>query len=100
MAHHLDGDHTPERRKGRTLSVSDPLVSRVLAGIATEGLDIAQTESWGKSLSSDARLWMRRGGFGERGRISKSDAHRMFAAAFGEPRKQNSLATYRRGGRK
>lgn len=71
----LDGDRTPiERRKGRTLSVSDPLVSRVLAGITIEGCDIAQVERWGKSLNADAKRWVARGGFGQRGRISKLDA--------------------------
>jgi hypothetical protein len=74
-----DGDRTPEqRRKGRTLSVSDPLISRVLAGITIEGCDIAQIECWGKSLNADAKRWVARGRFGERGQITKLDAEMMW----------------------
>lgn len=75
---HLDGDQTLERRKGRTLSVSDPFVSRVLAGITIEGFDIALTERWGKSLNAEVRRWSagRGAGLFSARMLTKADAHR------------------------
>lgn len=98
----LDGDHTPERREGRPrLTVNDPRVEALLAGITFEGANIGEARSFGNALQREADRWQRRGGFGERGRITKADAARMLALAFRQMaslEQPNSLATYRRDG--
>ncbi|WP_156500664.1 hypothetical protein [Croceicoccus bisphenolivorans] len=72
------GACSPEKQKGRPrLCVNDPLVISAVAAIDFEGFNITETKAWGNKLASAARLWMQRGGFGQRGRISKGDAHRM-----------------------
>lgn len=95
----LGRDAPPERREGRNrLSVDDPRTKKCLAALDLSGLDVTELSRFSNRLHREADAWMRRGGFGERGRISKLDAHRQFVAAFGEPRKLNRLATYRPGG--
>lgn len=69
-----DGDHTPERRKGRTLSVSDPLVTAAVAAIAIEGFNIGDTTRWGNRLACDARRWAQGARFNCDRRITKREA--------------------------
>lgn len=93
----LEGKRTPEMRQGRErLSISRPCVELALGSLAIDGYDIAATRRFGNQLAAEADRWKLRGTGGERGLISKADAHRMFNAAFGEPRKLNSLASYHR----
>jgi hypothetical protein len=62
--------------------VSAPLIDSCLADGGFDGEIIQQTRLWGNRLLADARRWMSRGGLAERGRITKRDAHQMFAQAF------------------
>ena len=72
---HQRGDQPPERRKGRAvLSVHDPFVKSAVEAINFRGFDVAETTAWGNSLQAHAQRWMQRGGFAQRGRISKRDA--------------------------
>jgi len=99
----LDGDHTPERREGRPrLSVDDPRTKNSLAALDLSDVDVAGISRFSNRLRRDADQFMRGRSFTERGRISKADAERIFAAAFGAglARQQNSLATYARRGSK
>lgn len=83
---YLEGDLTPERRRGHAvLSVRDPLVSSVLADLTTKADALPQIERWGKSLHAEARRWMARGGLSQERRLTKRDAdmiwRRQFAGA-------------------
>lgn len=51
------GDHTPQRRKGRTLSVPDPLVTAAVAAITISDFNLGETTRWGNRLMADARRW-------------------------------------------
>jgi hypothetical protein len=62
--------------------VNDPRVEALLAGITFEEADINEARRFGNRLVAAADRWKLRSGFGERGRVSKSDAARMFAQAF------------------
>lgn len=90
-----EGRRDPETRQGReTLTVSRPYIEAALASLTVDGFDMHETRRFGNRLAAEAERWMKRGGFGERGRISKADAHRMLAqACHGE---QNRLARYHR----
>lgn len=95
---HLDGDRTPEMRQGRErLSISRPCVELALGSLAIDGYALAEPRQFGNRLAADAARFMSRGPSGERGRISKLDAHQMWRDAFGN-RPTNSLANYRPGG--
>jgi hypothetical protein len=68
----------PEKREGRArLSVRDPLVETVLAGLDLEGLDLDGVRPWSNRLVADARRWLAAGGFSsEHRRLTKADARR------------------------
>ena len=72
------------REKGRkpVLGISDPRVEKSLAALNLNDLNVAETRRFGNLLQAEADRWMLRGGFSENRRITKSDAHRMFAQAF------------------
>lgn len=77
------GGRTPEMRGGRErLTVRDPRIEKALASHSIDETNIEDVRRFGNKLQADADRWLLRGGFSERGRIYKSDAHRMFAAAF------------------
>jgi len=79
-----EGARTPEMRRGRErLTVHNPRIEMALASLGIDPVDVAETRRFGNRLQADADRWMLRGGFADRGRISKSDAHRMFVLAFG-----------------
>jgi hypothetical protein len=73
---------TEKRRLAGTLTRPNRLITACLAGAAFDEAIINETTRWGNRLQADAERWMQRGGFGERGRINKADAHRLFAMAF------------------
>lgn len=74
---------TPEMRRGRErLTVRDPRVEHALAGLNIDNYDVEETRRFGNRLMADARRWMMRGGFADRGRIGKGDAHRLYVQAF------------------
>jgi hypothetical protein len=77
-------DRTPDVRRGRErlLSIRHPRVVKALAGINIDPETLPHAERFGNRLARDADAWIRAGGFAERGRISKGDAHRLFAHAF------------------
>lgn len=82
-----NGARTPEMRRGRErLTVRNPRVEYALAGLDIDPAHVEETRRFGNRLMADAQRWMLRGGFSERRRISKSDAHRMFALACREVR--------------
>ena len=82
---HQKGARTPDMREARTrLSVNEPLVKSAVAAINFSDFNIGETTRWGNRLQADARKWMQRGGFGERGRISKRDAGRILAQQLAE----------------
>lgn len=97
LDHH--GRRSTEREKGRTLTVSDPLVNTAVQAIAFEDFDIASTTRWGNKLAADARLWRMANPPSDRGRISKRDAEHIWRSMF-PARTLNSLGRYRRGGGK
>jgi hypothetical protein len=83
----LKGDRSLKMREGRArLSVRDPHVDKLLAGLIIDESNIDAARRFGNRLQADARRWMARGGLAERGRITKRDAHQMFALAFKEMR--------------
>jgi hypothetical protein len=88
-----------ERLSGTLTRNNRPLVS-YLTGLGIDEGTIAKTMPFGNRLESAASSWKLRDNGGERGKISKLDAEMMFRSAFGEPRKRNGLASYRRDGRK
>lgn len=76
-----------EKREGRDrLTVRDPLVGNALAGKNLDDINIGDVTKWGNRLAADARAWLSRGGFADRGRITQGDAHRMFVMAFSRKR--------------
>lgn len=96
----LERNAPPERRGDRhTLSVDDPRTKSCLAALDLSGVDVADLRGFSNSLHRAADAWLRSGGFGERGRISKLDAELMWRKALAA-RPTNSLADYRRGGGK
>lgn len=81
---HLEGARTPELRRGRErLTVHNPRIEKALASHCIDPADVAETRRFGNRLQAEADRWVMRGGLSERGRITKSDAHRMFVLAFG-----------------
>lgn len=97
MADH-NGERALKTRRGGRLGIDHPVTIKALAALSLADDELAQFRPFSNRLACDADAWARRGGFGERGRITKADAHRQFVAAFGGARKLNSLATYRPGG--
>lgn len=94
----LGRDAPPERREGRNrLSVDDPRTKKCLAALDLSGLNVTELSRFSNRLHRDADAWMRRGGFAERGRITRRDADLIWRSEFGSSR-QNSLAGYRQGG--
>lgn len=65
-----------ERRAGTLTRINRSLES-YLAGLGFPESTIATALPWANRLEADAQRWMQRGGFGQRGRISKADAHRI-----------------------
>lgn len=99
---HLEGDRTPEMRRGpdsqrARLTARNPRVETALASLEIDGFNVSETRAFGNRLAAEAERWMMRGGFGERGRISKADAHRVFRDAFGA-RPLNRLSRMARDG--
>lgn len=79
-----EGERTPEMRRGRErLTVHNPRIEKALASHHIDPEHVAETRRFGNLLQAEADRWIMRGGFAERGRITKADAHRMFALAFG-----------------
>jgi len=76
------------REKGRkpVLGISDPRDEKSLAALNLNDLNVAETRRFGNRLQAEADRWMLRGGLSERGRITKGDACRLFALAFGRAR--------------
>ncbi len=72
-------------RRGRErLTVHNPRIEKALASHSIDPEHIAETRRFGNRLQAEADRWMLRGGFSERGRISKADAHRILASAIGK----------------
>lgn len=78
----LDGDLTPERRKGRTLSVSDPFIISAVPAISITGFDVAETTRFGNRLACDARRWMAKGGLAQDRRLSRCEAEHIWRLRF------------------
>lgn len=78
----LDEDPTSERRKGRTLSVSDPFITSAVAAISITGFDVAETTRFGNRLVCNARRWMARGGLAQDRRISRREAEHLWQQRF------------------
>lgn len=75
--------HPEKMRTGRDrLTVRDPLVQSALAAIDIPGTDIDGVMRCGNRLAAAARLWVARGGYAERGRVTRADAERMYRRAF------------------
>ena len=66
-----------ERLTGTLSQNNRPLIS-YLGGLGFDEGTIAKTVPFGNRLERDAAEWMQRGGFGERGRISKPHAEMMW----------------------
>lgn len=61
------GSPTPERHEGRArLSVRDPRIETLLAGISIEGFNVEQTRSWGNGLLRARDAWSDRNRHGRR----------------------------------
>lgn len=65
-----------ERLTG-TLTRNNRPLETYLNELGFEAGIISNSLTWGNKLEADAQRWLARGGFGERGRISKSDARRL-----------------------
>lgn len=65
-----------ERRTGTLTRTNRPLET-YLTGLGFDTGTVTNSLTWGNKLEADAQRWLARGGFGERGRISKSDARRL-----------------------
>lgn len=72
----------PERQKGRTLSVSDPLVTAAVAAIAIEGFNVGDTTRWGNRLACAARSCMTHGKLGEDRRLTRREAESVWRKVF------------------
>ena len=71
----LDRARTHKRGEGsQTLRLDHPRTKSLLATLDLDGPGVADLCGFTNRLQRDADAWMRRGGFGERGRITKSDA--------------------------
>ena len=58
MASLATGNATPEKREGRVrLSVRDPLIENMLAGISIEDFDIEETRRFGNALLRARAAW-------------------------------------------
>ena len=85
------GDRTPEMREGRArLSVCDPHVEKLLAGLIIDEPYIDDARQFGNRLQADARRWMLRGGLASPRHLTKADAYRLFAYEFGGAPSRNS----------
>lgn len=86
MAATLTGDRlTPKQKSRVTLSVRDPLVTTLLAGLSVAE-DINELHAFGKRLVAERNEWdvsRRRGALFGNYRFSKADADRAFNRAFG-----------------
>lgn len=94
MKAHGKGNATPEKREGRArLSVRDPRIETLLAGIEVDGSDLdglrlfakrcwSARNQWDLSrrLSDDANAWFAAGGF--KSWWNRADAERAYRTAF------------------
>ena len=78
------GTTPPEKREGRArLSVRDPQIEKLLAGLALEGDDLEPIRQFGKALwrwRNEYDIRRRRGGMFSPGRLTKADADRRLKA--------------------
>lgn len=77
------GNATPEKRKARVLTVREPLIESLLAGLDFDGVNMDELRAFGKGCWSSRNRWdvsRRRGGlFG--GRLHRADADRALSEA-------------------
>lgn len=71
-----EGQRSPETRRGGRLTIDHPETSKTLATLNLAGEPVADLRRFSNRLQLEADAW-RRGGFAERGRISKGDANRL-----------------------
>lgn len=94
-------DHNGERalitRRGGRLGIDHPVTIKALAALSLADNELARLRPFSNRLAADAQRWMARGGFGDRGRITRRDADLIWRSEFGTGRR-NSLADYRRDG--
>lgn len=99
---HLKRGTLPEKREGRArLTVRDPQVTEAVEALQITGFNVEETTRWGNSLNAAVRRWKAGRIEHDRGRISKSDAARLFArqlAPLAPSTTINMLAKYRRDG--
>lgn len=92
-----DGDRALKTRRDGRLGIDHPVTIKALAALSLADDELAQLRPFSNRLAAEAQRWMARGGFGERGRISRLDAEIMWRDAF-PARPLNSLAKYRPDG--
>lgn len=89
------GPRPPEKREGRArLSVRDPDIEKLLAGLALEGDDLEQIRQFCKfwwRLRNEHDISRRRGGLFSTGRIDKADAGRLLQLALADLREGGGL---------
>ncbi len=82
------GPRPPEKREGRAqLTVRDPNIERLLAGLALEGDDLERMRHFGKfwwRLRNEHDIARRRSGLFSTGRIDKADAGRLLQLALAD----------------
>lgn len=83
------GTRPPEKREGRAqLTVRDPNIEKLLAGLALEGDDLERMRQFGKfwwRLRNEHDIARRRGGLFSTGRyIDKADADRLLRLALAD----------------
>lgn len=83
-----NGDQTPERRKARAvLSVREPLIETLLAGLGVEGSDLDELRRFCKAWTSDRNRFdikRRRTGLFGSNRLRLADADRALKLALAE----------------
>lgn len=86
MAASGTGNATPEKRKARVLSVREPLIETLLAGLGVEGSELDDLRRFCKAWTSDRNRFdikrRRTGMFGRR--LDRSDADRALKLALTE----------------
>lgn len=97
----LEGNRTPEMRQRRErLSISRPCVELALGSLTIDGYDVAETRRFGNAVHASVDRFMVGRIASDNRRLSKSDAHRIWAHAFTavESVESNQLSALRRGG--